>query len=64
VAGNLYKFTALVTFGMITSTREGWLERRTTAAAAKIALDQLSAEWTEGQPTAVELRVELKPKER
>lgn len=64
MAGNLYKFTALVTFRSITATREGWLERRTMASAAKIALARLSAEWTEGQPTAVELRIELKPKER
>lgn len=62
---NTYKFTAFVTLGSIATTREGWLERRTLAAAAKVALEQLSTEWTEGQPSAVELRVVLvsKPKE-
>jgi len=62
---NLYKYTASITFGeQFVAVREGWLERRTTGSAAKIALKHLVDEWIGDQPTAVELRVELKPKER
>lgn len=61
---NLYKFTALVQFGAQLTTREGWLERRTMQAAAKRAVEQLTAEWTGDQPSSVDLRIEHKPKER